>query len=69
MYVCTVLCLVSQSCLTLCDPIDCILPGSSVHGNSLGKNIGIDCHAFLQGIFPIQGWNQGLHIAGSFFTV
>ena len=23
---------VTQSCLTLCDPIDCILPGSSVHG-------------------------------------
>ena len=24
--------LVSQSCLTLCDPMDCSLPGSSVHG-------------------------------------
>ena len=23
---------VAQSCLTLCDPIDCGLPGSSVHG-------------------------------------
>ena len=23
---------VTQSCLTLCDPIDCSLPGSSVHG-------------------------------------
>ena len=23
---------VAQSCLTLCDPIDCSLPGSSVHG-------------------------------------
>ena len=23
---------VAQSCLTLCDPMDCILPGSSVHG-------------------------------------
>ena len=22
---------VTQSCLTLCDPMDCILPGSSVH--------------------------------------
>ena len=21
-----------QSCLTLCDPVNCILPGSSVHG-------------------------------------
>ena len=24
--------LVAQSCLTLCDPIDCSLPGFSVHG-------------------------------------
>ena len=24
--------LVAQSCLTLCDPMDCSLPGSSVHG-------------------------------------
>ena len=26
-----VLCLVAQSCLTLCDPTDCSPPGSSVH--------------------------------------
>ena len=24
--------LVTQSCLTLCDPMDCSPPGSSVHG-------------------------------------
>ena len=24
---------VTQSCLTLCDPMDCSLPGSSIHGN------------------------------------
>ena len=23
---------VAQSCLTLCDPVDCSLPGSSLHG-------------------------------------
>ena len=23
---------VSQSCPTLCDPVDCSLPGSSIHG-------------------------------------
>ena len=27
-------CLVAKSCLTLCDPMDCSLPGSSVHGIS-----------------------------------
>ena len=25
-------CSVTKSCLTLCDPIDCSMPGSSVHG-------------------------------------
>ena len=25
-----------------------------------GQEYGVDCHALLQGIFPIQGWNQGL---------
>ena len=29
---CAALCLVAQSCPTLCDPMDCSLPGSSVHG-------------------------------------
>ena len=31
-------CLVAQSCLSLCDPMNCSLPGSSVHGDSPGKN-------------------------------
>ena len=29
--VCVVCVLVAQSCLTLCDPMDCSPPGSSVH--------------------------------------
>ena len=59
-YSSSVLCLVAQSCLTLCDPMDCSLPGSSVHGDSPGKNAGLGCHAVLQGIFPLQGLNPGL---------
>ena len=51
---------VSQSCLTLCDPMGCSLPGSSVHGDFPGKNIGVGCHFLLQGIFPTQGSNLGL---------
>ena len=31
--------------------------GSSVHGDSPGKNTGVGCHALLQGIFSTQGWN------------
>ena len=61
-------CLVTQSCLTLCDPMDCTPPDSSVHGDSLGKNTGVGCHALLQGIFPIWGSTQFSHFAGGFFT-
>ena len=50
-----VLCLVAQSCLTLCDPLYCRLPGSSVHGDSPGQNTGVGCHAFLQGDLPYPG--------------
>ena len=46
--------LVAQSCPTLCDPMDCSSPGSSVHGDSLGKNTGVGCHALLQGIFQAR---------------
>ena len=36
------------------DPIDSSPPGSSVHGDSPGKNTGVGCHALLQGILLIQ---------------
>ena len=35
-------------------------PGSSIHGSSPGKNIGVGCHAILQGIFPTQKSNPDL---------
>ena len=54
------MCLVTQSCLTLCDPMDCSPPGSFVHGDSPGKNTGMSWHALLQGIFQTQGSNQHL---------
>ena len=53
-------CLVTQSWPALCDPMDCSLPGSSVHGDSPGKNTGTGLHALLQGIFPTQGSNPGV---------
>ena len=46
---------VTKSCLAHCDPRDCSLPGSSVHGVFLGKNSGVGCHFLLQGIFLTQG--------------
>ena len=45
--------LVVQLCL--CDPMDYSPPGSSVHGDSPGKNTGVDCYALHQGILPIPG--------------
>ena len=48
------------SCLTLCDPVDCSLSCSSVHGDSPGKNTGVGCHFLLQGIFLAQDSNLSL---------
>ena len=45
---------------TLYDIMESSLPGSSFHGDSLGKNIGVGFHVLLQGIFPTQGSNPGL---------
>ena len=49
-YLCPV-CMCTQSCLTLCDPMVCSPPGSSVLWDSPSKNTGVGCHALLQGIF------------------
>ena len=38
---------VTQSCPTLCNPMDCSPPGSSVHGDSPGNNTGL--------LFPSSG--------------
>ena len=61
---------VAQSCLTLCDPMDCCPPESSVHGilqtrilewysKWCSKGTEGNC-SLLQGIFPTQGSNPGL---------
>ena len=50
----------TQSGQTLQDTMDYSPPGSSVHGDSLGKNTGVGCHDLLQQIFPTQGLNPGL---------
>ena len=52
--------LVTQLCPTLCNPTDCSLPGSFVHGDSSGKNTGVGCQDLLQGIFLTKGSNPGL---------
>ena len=49
-----------QWCPTLCHPMDCSPPVSSVHGDSPVKNTGVGCHVLLQGSFPTQGSNPRL---------
>ena len=44
-----------QSCLTLCDRMDCSPAGFSVHGILQARNTGVGCHFLLQGIFPTEG--------------
>ena len=45
--------LVAQSCLILCDPTDCSPPGSSIHGDSPGKNTGVGSLSLLHVIQDI----------------
>ena len=50
-----------QLCPTLCDPVNCSLPGSSVHGILQARILEwLAMHALLQGIFQTQGSNPGL---------
>ena len=46
--------------VTLCNSMDCSLPGSSVHWDSPSKNTGVGCYALLQGYLPSGGSNPGL---------
>ena len=41
--------------MALWNPMDWSLPGSSVHGESPGKNFRLGCHTFLQGNLPNPG--------------
>ena len=47
----------SFSHVQLYDPVVCSPQGSSVYGDSPGKNTRVGCHFLLQGIFLTQGLN------------
>ena len=54
--------LVVQSCLTLCDPVACSLPGSSVHGIPL-EWVEYQCPEYWSGFpFPSSGGLPNLGI-------
>ena len=61
--------LVAQSCLTLCDPMDCSLPSSSVHGISPARILEWVAISFSTGSSQPRGQTQASCIAGIFITV
>ena len=64
-----VLVLVTPSCLTLCDPMDCSLPGSSVHGILRVSILEWVAIAFSGGSSRPRDWASISCVAGRFFTI
>ena len=61
--------LVAQLCPTLCDPVDCSLLGSSVHGILQTRILEWVAIPFSRGSFQPRDWTQVSYIAGRFFTI
>ena len=66
---CAVLCLVAQLCLTLCDPMDCSPPGSSVMGILQARILEWVAMPSSRRSSQLGHQTQVSHIAGGFFTV
>ena len=60
--------LVTQSCLTLCDPMNCNLPGSSVLEISQARIQEWVAIPFSRGCFRSRNWTQVSRTAGRFLT-
>ena len=56
--------LITQSCQTLCDPMDCSPPGSSIHGILQSRILEWVATSFSRGIFLTRGLNLGLPHCG-----
>ena len=53
-------CLVTQSCLTLFNPVDCSLPGSSIHGILQARMLEWVAVSCSRGSSPPRGWTPRL---------
>ena len=62
-------CLVAQSCLTLCDLMDCSLPGPSVHGISQARKLEWVSIPFSRGSSQPGILTHVSCITGGFFTI
>ena len=60
---------VTQSCLTLCDPVDCSLPGSSIHGILKARILKWVAISFSRGSSRSRNRTPISHIAGRRFTL
>ena len=60
---------VAQSCPTLCDPMGCSPPGSSVHGISQARILEWVAISFSRGSSRPKDWIWVSCIAGSLFTI
>ena len=61
--------LVIQSCPTLCNPMDCSLTGSSVHGILQARILERVAILFFRGSSWPRIWTQVSYIAGRLFTI
>ena len=61
--------LMTQSCMILCDPMDCILPGSSVHGILQTRILEWVPIPFSGGSSRSRDWTWVSCITGRFFTI
>ena len=61
--------LVAQSCLILCDPMDCSLPGSSVHGILQARILEWIVMYSSRGSSQPSDQTWVSYIAGRFFTI
>ena len=60
---------VTQSCLTLYNPMDHSLPGSSIHGILQVRVLEWVAISFSRGSSQPRDWTQISHIAGRLFTI
>ena len=61
--------LVTQLCSTLCDPMNCSLPGPSAHGTLKARMLQWVAILFTRGSFQPRGWTWVSCTAGRFFTI
>ena len=66
--VCVCVCVCAQSCPTLCDPMDCSPPGSTVHGILQARILEWVAISLSKGSSQLRDWAQVSRTAGRVFT-